>query len=90
MTTTIQREEPIDPEEGECLFHSQMWVKGTPLHDIVDIRSHKSLISVEVQTVGIVDNTKPTAIQHRVALPRTRSSCHPVVSIVIRHLALQG
>jgi hypothetical protein len=26
---TIQPEEPIDPEEGEHLFHSQMWVKGT-------------------------------------------------------------
>jgi hypothetical protein len=35
-TTTIQPEEPTDPEEGECLFHSQMWVKGTPLHFIVD------------------------------------------------------
>jgi hypothetical protein len=31
-TTTIKVEEPTDPEEGECLFHSQMWVKGTPLH----------------------------------------------------------
>jgi hypothetical protein len=28
--------EPTDPEEGEHLFHSQMWVKGTPLHFIVD------------------------------------------------------
>jgi hypothetical protein len=28
-TATIQPEEPTDPEEGECLFHSQMWVKGT-------------------------------------------------------------
>jgi hypothetical protein len=35
-TTTIQPEEPVDPEEGERLFHSQMWVKGTPLHFIVD------------------------------------------------------
>jgi hypothetical protein len=35
-TTTIQPEEPTDPEEGEHLFHSQMWVKGTPLHFIVD------------------------------------------------------
>jgi hypothetical protein len=35
-TTTIQLEELVDPEEGECLFHSQMWVKGTPLHFIVD------------------------------------------------------
>jgi hypothetical protein len=36
---TIQPEEPTDPEEGERLFHSQMWVKGTPLHFIVDSRS---------------------------------------------------
>jgi hypothetical protein len=28
-TTTIQPEEPTDPEEGEHLFHSHMWVKGT-------------------------------------------------------------
>jgi hypothetical protein len=32
VTTTIQPEEPEDPEEGEHIFHSQMWVKGTPLH----------------------------------------------------------
>ena len=30
-TTKIQKNEPEDPEEGECLFHSQMWVKGSPL-----------------------------------------------------------
>jgi hypothetical protein len=47
-TATIQLEEPTDLEEGECLFHSQMWVKGTPLHFIVDRRSQKNLISVEV------------------------------------------
>jgi hypothetical protein len=47
-TTTIQLEEPIDPEEGECLFHSQMWVKGTPLHFIVDNDSQKNLISAKV------------------------------------------
>jgi hypothetical protein len=29
MTTTIKLEEPGDPKEWECLFHSQMWVKGT-------------------------------------------------------------
>jgi hypothetical protein len=44
---TIQLEEPTDPEEGECLFHSQMWVKGTPLHFIVDSRSQKNLILAE-------------------------------------------
>jgi hypothetical protein len=47
-TTTIQLEEPTDPEEGEHLFHSQMWVKGTPLHFIVDSGSQKNLISAEV------------------------------------------
>jgi hypothetical protein len=47
-TTTIQPEEPTDPEEGERLFHSQMWVKGTPLHFIVDSGSQKNLISAEV------------------------------------------
>jgi hypothetical protein len=47
-TATIQPEEPTDPEEGEHLFHSQMWVKGTPLHFIVDSGSHKNLISAEV------------------------------------------
>jgi hypothetical protein len=35
-TKTIQPEEPVDLEEGELLFHSHMWVKGTPLHFIVD------------------------------------------------------
>ena len=35
-TTIIQPEEPIDLEEGEHLFHSQMWVKGNPMHFIVD------------------------------------------------------
>jgi hypothetical protein len=47
-TAAIQLEEPTDPEEGEHLFHSQMWVKGTPLHFIVDRESQKNLISVEV------------------------------------------
>jgi hypothetical protein len=48
MATTIQPEEPEELEEGEHLFHSQMWVKGTPLHFIVDSGSQKNLISVEV------------------------------------------
>jgi hypothetical protein len=44
-TTTIQPEKPTDPEEGENLFHSQMWVKGTSLHFIVDNGSQMNLIS---------------------------------------------
>jgi hypothetical protein len=47
-TTKLQPGEPNEPEEGECLFHSQMWVKGTPLHFIIDSDSQKKLISVEV------------------------------------------
>ena len=30
-TTKIQKEEPKYLEEDEHLFHSQMWVKGSPL-----------------------------------------------------------
>jgi hypothetical protein len=33
--TTIQLEELEELEDEEHLFHSQMWVKGTPLHFIV-------------------------------------------------------
>jgi hypothetical protein len=47
-TATIQPEEPTNPEEGERLFHSQIWVKGTPLHFIVDSGSQKNLISAKV------------------------------------------
>jgi hypothetical protein len=45
-TIKIQLGEFDDPEEGERLFHSQMWVKGTPLHFIADTGSEKKLISV--------------------------------------------
>jgi hypothetical protein len=44
VTATIELEELIDPEEGDRLFHSQMWVQGTLLHFIVDCRIQKKLI----------------------------------------------
>ena len=47
-TTKIQPEDPKESEEGEHLFHSQMWVNGVPLHFIVDNGIQKNLISVEV------------------------------------------
>ena len=47
-TTKIQKEEPEDSEEEKRLFHSQMWVKGSPLQFIVDSGSQKNLISAEV------------------------------------------
>jgi hypothetical protein len=60
VTTTIQPEEPTNPEEGERLFHSKMWVKGTPLHFIVDSRSQKNLISTEVvKQFGLLTTPHP-------------------------------
>jgi hypothetical protein len=47
-TTKLQPGEPDEPKEGERLFHSQMWVKGTPLHFIIDSGSQKNLILAEV------------------------------------------
>jgi hypothetical protein len=59
-TATIQPEEPVDLEEGECVFHSQMWVKGTPLHFIVDSGSQKNLISAEVvKQLGLLTTPHP-------------------------------
>jgi hypothetical protein len=45
---TTKPEEPPDLEEGDILFYSQIWVKGTPLHFIPDRGIHKNLISLEV------------------------------------------
>jgi hypothetical protein len=47
-TTKLRHGEPVEPEEGERLFHLQMWVKGTLLHFIIDSGSQKNLISAEV------------------------------------------
>jgi hypothetical protein len=43
-TTKFQSEELEEPEEGEHIFHSHMWVKGTPLHFIVDSGSQENLL----------------------------------------------
>jgi hypothetical protein len=47
-TTNLQPGEPDEPEEGECLFHSQLWVKGTPLHSIIYSSREKNIISAKV------------------------------------------
>jgi hypothetical protein len=47
-TSKLQPGEPGKPKERECLFHSQMWVKGTLLHFVVDSSSQKNLISTKV------------------------------------------
>jgi hypothetical protein len=59
-TATIQPEEPTYPEEGERLFHSQMWVTGTPLHFIFYRRSKKNLILAEVvKLLGLLTTPHP-------------------------------
>jgi len=45
-TTNIQKKESEDLEDGEHLFHSQMWAKGSPVQFIVDSGSQKNLISI--------------------------------------------
>ena len=47
-TAQIQLEDPEESEAEERLFHSQMWVKGIPLHFVVDNGIQKNLISTEV------------------------------------------
>ena len=47
-TTKIKKNELEDLEEGERLFHSQMWVKGLLLQFIVDSGSQKNFISTWV------------------------------------------
>jgi hypothetical protein len=47
-TKNLESGRPKEPEKGKHLFHSQMWVKGTPLHFIIDSGSQKNFISVEV------------------------------------------
>jgi len=73
-TTKIQKIEPEDPKEGECLFHSQMWVKGSPLYFIVYSGSQNDFISAEVvKHLGPKDYNTPTVVHHQVASPSMRS-----------------
>jgi hypothetical protein len=59
-TMKIQKEELEDPEEEDHLFHSQMWVKVSSLHFIVDSGSQKNLISAEVvKRLGLSITTHP-------------------------------
>jgi hypothetical protein len=51
-TTKLQASEPDEPEEGERLFHSQMWVKGTPLHFIVDSGISRRTPHPQPYTIG--------------------------------------
>jgi hypothetical protein len=97
-TFKIQPGEQDEPEEGERLFHSQMWVKGTQLHFIIDSGSQKNLISAEVvkwlalptmphpqpYTIGWLRQGNDLHIDQQ-----CRSSCQPTVPTIVRHQALQ-
>jgi hypothetical protein len=61
-TTKVHLDKPKEPEEGECLFHLQMWVKGAPLHFIVDNSSQKNLISAKF--IKQLDLPKIPHLQH--------------------------
>ena len=59
-TAKIEKEEPEDPEEEEHLFHSQMWVKGSPIQFIVDNGIQNNLISVDaVKWLGFLTTAHP-------------------------------
>jgi hypothetical protein len=47
-TTKLQPGEPDELEEGDNIFHSHMWIKGTLLHFIVDRGRHHNLILSEI------------------------------------------
>ena len=85
-TTKIQKNELEDLEEGERLFHSQMWVKGSPLQFIVDSGSQKNLISVEVvKRMGLptIPHPQPYNIRwlHQGRDLRVRQQCRLPYSI---------
>jgi hypothetical protein len=57
-TTKVRPSEPEEPEEGECLFHSQMWVKGAPIHFIVDSGSCRKSRSYQQSSWSVFDQAK--------------------------------
>jgi hypothetical protein len=79
-TTKIHPSEPDEPEEGEHLFHSQMWVKGTLLHFIIDSGIQKNLISAEVIKWLALPTMPPTTLHHWMARQgsdlRVSQQCH--------------
>ena len=59
-TTKVEKEEPEDPKEEECLFHSYMWVNGSSLQFIFESGSQNNLISAEVvKWLGLSTTTHP-------------------------------
>ena len=85
-TTKVQKEEPEDLEEEEHLFHSQMWVMGSPIQFIVDNGSQKNLISVDVmKRLGLRTTAHPHPYTigwlHQGRALRVSQQCHLPYSI---------
>lgn len=56
----VQENEPKDLEEGETLFHSQMWVNGAPLCFIIDRKSQKNhILKMVVKCFGLLTMPHP-------------------------------
>jgi hypothetical protein len=80
-TTKVWPREPKEPEEGKCLFHSQMSVKGDAIHFIVDNGTQKILILVEVvnrMNLPMTPHPQPYTIDRLHS--GKRSLCQPIVS----------
>jgi hypothetical protein len=85
-TTKLHPSEPNEPEEGECLFHSQMSIKGTPLHFIVDSGSQNNLILTEVVkqlALSTTPHPQPYTIRwlHQGSDLRVSQQCRPLYDI---------
>jgi hypothetical protein len=73
-TIKVHPSELEEPEEGEFLFHSQVWVKGALLHFIVDSGSQKNLILAEVvKRLDLLTTPHLASLHHQLASPRKRS-----------------
>jgi hypothetical protein len=89
-TTKLQPGEPNKPEEGECLFHSHMWVKGNLLHFIIDSGIHNKLISAEViKKMGLPTTSHPEPYTIGWLRQWKRYLRKPIVSNVIQNQALE-
>ena len=60
--TKLHREDTEDPEEGDFLFHSQMWVKGFPMKFLVDRRSEEPHFNRPREVAQLSDHNTPTTI----------------------------
>jgi hypothetical protein len=77
--TNIQPNKLEELEEGECHFYSHRWVKGNPIHFIVDDGRQKNLILTEVIKILTFQMIPPPTIHHRLVEPGMRPSCQPIV-----------